>query len=257
MTCSSAVGAGQVAGSSQTNLAPCRSAGPGGAPSARAGANQKWRLLRSRMSRATGVPARACGEPGGVVAGVEEHQGDLPALGRRPRGHEGLELLDRDGGGLLLRPHPADVHGRRPAVAVPAEPGQPLVRPPGHDGVAAVPPAGGVVLVPPLRAGGGPGPGPDAHVHGVERRPRRHGLAHQQGPERLDGMWPRRRAAYTLPHPRRWPGARLRCGSDGTAPAVSTASSTSSSASRRRPKHTNSPARNARSAYASSSATAG
>jgi hypothetical protein len=70
-----------------------------------------------------------------IVAGVEDEQGLRPLAG------EALEytsdLVDGKRISVLDRMHPPHVEGSRPAIALEAELSEPLVGPPGDDGLAS------------------------------------------------------------------------------------------------------------------------
>jgi hypothetical protein len=252
------VGAGQVAGSLQTNFAPCCRAGrPGGGA---LGREPEVAVAAQADEQGHGRAREGVREARGVVPGVaEDERRRLPRRGRA-LSHERPQLLDRHRGRLLLRPHAPHVERRRPAIARRAEPRRPLVGPPGYRRVAPAPPtAGRVVLVALLACSG--------LVAASARGQTLTSTAYTGGPSgggwrrtsaRRASTWtcPRRSAAYTLPQPRRCPDARRRWGSDGHAPAVRSASSSSNRASRRRPRPAYTPARHARRAATSSLAIA-
>ena len=96
-------GAGQVAGSASLNAAPCRSGRPL-VPGGRGGAGKYiTRSLRSRPSDLHRQVAQQPGQPGQVIAGVEDHQdvrvAGLPVPGGDDPGHHLADL----GGGHLGR----------------------------------------------------------------------------------------------------------------------------------------------------------
>ena len=163
----SAVGAGQVAGSSQANLAPWRRGRPAAAVGGRRG--------RVGVEAAVAPQAHQDGGAGvrqpqrqleRVVAGVEDEQ-RRRAVGR-VMAQEALDLLDGDGLGVLGRVDALHVERRRPALAREAELGEPLVRPAGDDRLAGRV-ARRMVVVAALGAGLGVAARPDAAVDGVDR----------------------------------------------------------------------------------------
>ena len=180
------MGAGQVAGSWQTNAAPWRFGRPDLGGVAGSGANQKWRLLRSRMRSATGVPARASVKPEASSPAAKRTNGTCASS---PAGGAATSACRCSAATAAASPapHAAHVHRRRPASraglsrtshweAHPGTTGSPPAR--RRRGEWYWEPRPGLVRC--------VGPGPGADVHGGERRARRQRLPPHQRPECLD-----------------------------------------------------------------------
>src|SRR3954454_15911920 len=103
----------------------------------------------------------------GGVTRVEDEQRDRPAGPGLPM-QQVLHLGHGHLVGVFLRVDAPRVRRGDPRVALEGKPGDQLVGPPGHDGLARGVPRGVVVVTPP-RAGLRVAAAPDAHVHSVNR----------------------------------------------------------------------------------------
>jgi hypothetical protein len=107
------------------------------------------------------------GELGGVVAGIEHHQGDRAAGAQAPK-----QRADLHGGllvGVVQRVQPGRVDRGGPGIAVKAQLGDPLPGPAGDDRLAGRV-AGGMVVVAARRRALGVAARPGGHVHREHQR---------------------------------------------------------------------------------------
>jgi hypothetical protein len=163
-----AVGVGQVVGSASANLAPWRRGRPPLGERAAGGGSAVEAAVRPQPHQQRHpLLGQVEGQPGGVVAAVEDEQRDRPTSGQPAKQRTDL----RCGGavGVVQGVQAAGVHRRGPGVAVEAQLGDPLEGPAGDDRLTGRM-AGGMVVVAALGRALGVTARPGGHIHREHQR---------------------------------------------------------------------------------------